>query len=257
MPNDLGPRVGRAREMLDTAATMAVIGLSVTVIWSTVSAHKPTSYAARKPNLAANEGLPTEPLSLVGAQLDGNPRAPVAIVEYSDFQCPYCGVFARDTLPKIREQYSAPGKVVLAFRQFPLSTIHPFALKSAVAAKCAAEQGKYWEMHDALFQDQKSLDDQAIQERVKELALDRPRFSSCISRKAVSDEVDRDVAEGKALGVSGTPTFFIGLTQADGRVRVTQRLTGAQPVDQLDRVLDGLLKLASTQQEAPRIVNQK
>lgn len=146
---------------------------------------------------------------------------------------------------------------MLAFRQFPLTTIHPFALSTAVAAKCAAEQGKYWEMHDALFQDQKSLDDQAIQKRATELSLDRAKFSSCIARKAVNDEVDRDVAEGKTLGVSGTPTFFIGLTQPDGRVKVLQRLTGAPPADQLDKVLDGLLQQASAQQEASRSVNQK
>ena len=257
MPNEPKPHVGRARNLLDAAAAVAVIGLSVTVIWSTVSAHRSAPPGARKPTQAAEAQLPSQPLSLAGAQLDGNPRAPVAIVEYSDFQCPYCGVFARDTLPKIRQRYTTAGEVVLAFRQFPLTTIHPFALNSAIAAKCAAEQDKYWEMHDALFQDQRSLDDQAIQVRATALGLDRGRFSSCMAKKAVGDEVDRDVAEGKTLGVSGTPTFFIGLTQPDGRVKVTQRLTGAQPLDQLDKVIDSLLEQVSAQHEAPRTVNQK
>jgi protein-disulfide isomerase len=175
-------------------------------------------------------------VSLAGAAVEGNTRAPIAIIEYSDFQCPYCATFARETLPKLREKYVSPGKVLMAFRHFPLSGIHQLAERAAETAECAGRQGKFWEMHDQLFSKQKELGDLQMLKMAQQIHLDPTQFDRCLRGEATA-RVSQDSDSAKALGISGTPSFLIGNIQSDGLVRVARVLVGIQSLDQFDGVL--------------------
>jgi predicted DsbA family dithiol-disulfide isomerase len=135
----------------------------------------------------------------------GPADAAVTIVEFSDFQCPACAQ-ATPTVKRLLEQF--PGKVRLVFRDFPLA-MHPEAPKAAEAAGCAAEQGKFWEMHDRLFANQSALKPPDLKKHAAELGLDAPKFDACLDsgKQAAAQKVDLE--EGRKLGVGGTPTFFV------------------------------------------------
>jgi protein-disulfide isomerase len=159
----------------------------------------------------------------------GPESAPVTIVEFSDFECPFCRRIY-PTLNQVMDDYD--GRVRLVFRQFPLHALHPNAQKAAEASLCADEQGKFWELHDAIFEGSGGLDVASLKTRAAELGLDERAFDSCLDSGEFADQVAADVAAGRALGVSGTPALFI-----NGRY-----LSGAQPYDVIARVIDDELE---------------
>jgi protein-disulfide isomerase len=189
--------------------------------------------------------LPAQPLSIEGAALMGARNAPLAIVAYSDFQCPYCARFADTTFRDLEKQYISKGKVLFAFRHLPLTRIHPQAFSAAAAATCAAEQGKFWEMHDRLFAATRQLSDSSWPSFARELRLDVSRFQSCLvdSGPAV---VQKDVELAHALQVTGTPTFLIGTIDSHGNVTVTERFSGSHPLSKFKTALDTLLARVAT-----------
>ncbi len=136
----------------------------------------------------------------------GPADAPVEIVEFSDFQCPFCGR-ARPTIDQIRKTFG--DKVKIVFRDFPLTSIHPQAYQAAEAGECARQQGKFWEFHDALFANQRALSEDDLKRHAAELGLDTAKFAACLDGGQAKAHVDADVKEGEALGVSSTPSFFI------------------------------------------------
>jgi protein-disulfide isomerase len=139
-------------------------------------------------------------------RVKGNPKARVMIVEFSDFQCPYCGQ-VEATLKNVLAKHE--GTVALAFRDMPITQIHPFAQGAAEAARCAGEQGKFWEYHDLLFADQGALDRSGLIAKAAKLQLDPQQFETCISTEKYKPQVQQDNQEGMRAGVSGTPGFFI------------------------------------------------
>jgi protein-disulfide isomerase len=178
-------------------------------------------------------------VSIEGALLQGSAVAKVVLVEYSDFQCPFCGRFAREIMPKLEEKYIKSGKVQLAFRHLPLP-MHPFAQKAAEAVECAARQGAFWGMHNKVFQEPQQLEEVSLKQNARILLLDEKQFSTCLAGQA-SEKVRRDAAEARKLLVTGTPTFFVGTKQTDGRVKVVQRISGAPPVEQFEAALERVL----------------
>ena len=170
-------------------------------------------------------------VSLDDDPLLGNPDAPVTIVEFSDFQCPFCSRFYQQTLPLIKENYIDTGKANLVYRDFPIDSIHPNARPAHIAAECADEQGKFWEYHDLLFDRQsewQGLFGGAVEERFTQyasaLGIQTESFSSCMSSDEMAQEVNQDFLQGAQYGATGTPTFFIGNVD-DGFIK----LVGAQP----------------------------
>lgn len=161
----------------------------------------------------------------------GPEDAAVTIVEFSDFQCPFCARFAMDTMPKLREAYG--DRVRFIFRDFPLSAIHQFAQKAAEAAQCAHEQGAFWEYHDLLFANQNALSVDDLKRYAQEADLDSGDFDECLDSGKNAPEVLLDMQDGRSAGVTGTPGFLInGLL-----------LSGAQPFEQFQQVIDQLLAL--------------
>ena len=221
--------------------TLALVVVAGAVTWMSLSRSTaetaPTRPAA--PTRRAEPKPPLEPISLAGAQILGMKTAKVALVVYSDFECPFCGKFARETLPALDAQYVKPGRVLIAFRQFPLP-IHQFAVKAAEASECAGRQGKFWMYHDQLFANPKEIDPASLRQYARSIGLDVKTFDGCLNGQAASI-VQADKASGSELQVTGTPSFLAGPILPDGRVRVSQRLSGAQPFGQFKDMLDRLI----------------
>lgn len=163
----------------------------------------------------------------------GPANAPVTIVEFSDFECPYCSRFLT-TLKSVTEKYR--DQVRLVFRQFPLNSIHSSAQKAAEASLCASDQGKFWEMHDLMFADQKNLQIKDLQSKAESAGLDLDIFESCLSSDKYQQRVLQDVAEGSVAGVTGTPSLFI-----NGRP-----LSGNVPFQNVIQIIEDELKQTKT-----------
>jgi protein-disulfide isomerase len=171
----------------------------------------------------------------------GSREAKVAFIEFSDFQCSYCARFARESFVSLQKEFVDSGKMLYAFRNYPLDQAHPLASKAGKAALCAGDQQKFWPMHDRLFADQTTLDPVGLRRHAEGLGLDLDRFSKCFDRSSDSRLAD-DVAEAKRLGVRSTPTFLIGVVQSSGDVLVNTRIRGAQPLAVIRSAVERLVE---------------
>ncbi len=179
------------------------------------------------------------PVEIGNAPIRGNPDAPVTVVEFSDFQCPFC-VRSRPTVSKVRETYG--DKVRWVFRHFPLD-FHAQAEKAGEAAACAGEQGKFWQMHDLLWTNTAKLQVPDLKAHAATLGLDTAKFDQCLDSGTLAGLVHTDQLAGQTYGVSGTPAFFV-----NGRP-----LVGAQPFDAFAQVIDDeLQRSASSSSAAPK-----
>ena len=187
---------------------------------ATLKAKTPVRITLEPPRLA---------IKTAGSPATGPAAAPIELVEFSDFQCPYC--FAAG--PALKQVFSTYGdRIRFVYRNFPLSN-HPNARPAAEAAQCANEQGKFWPYHDRLFADQKRLSEEDLKRTAADLGLDAARFNACVDSHKYKDAVDTDIRDGEDAGVTGTPAFFI-----NGRL-----LSGAQPFEAFKRVIDEELEL--------------
>jgi protein-disulfide isomerase len=183
--------------------------------------------------------LPAD-LPTTNAATRGKPGAPLTIVEFSDFQCPFCGQQTRNTMPQIMKEYVDTGKVRYVFRHFPLESIHPQAFKAHEAAECARLQGKPFEMHEKLFANQNALGAANLLSYAGSVGLDMPKFQACMGG-AAQQAIRQDLDAGVKAGVTGTPAIFIGRTQPDGSVKVLRRLSGMQQYAAMRATIEGLL----------------
>jgi protein-disulfide isomerase len=157
--------------------------------------------------------LPKASFELAGRPSKGADDATVTIVEFSDFQCPFC---ARATEPVEQILQKYPEDVKVYFLHFPLTTIHPNAKPAAIASECAHRQGQFWPMHDKMFENQQALTRENFEEWASEIGLDVAAFQACLDDEAVAERVDADMAMGEKAGVGGTPSFFINGVQHQG-----------------------------------------
>ena len=179
---------------------------------------------------------------LAGHPARGAAGARLVLVEFSDFECPYCGRHFRETQPQIDREYVQTGKVRYVFRNFPLESMHKEAFKAAEAALCAGEQQKFWEMHDRLFAHQDALAPKELPGHAAALGLDVNRFEQCVFGGKYGAAVRQDLAEGQKAGVRGTPAFFFAVVEPDGtRAKVLKLLPGAYPFSAFKETIDGLL----------------
>lgn len=234
------------RLTLDTAVKCSIIGLCVVLMLDVAirrlrplwASDTPVATARTRPGAAPPEApLPAEPLSLESVALKGDPKAPVAIIAYSDFQCPYCRVFAQTIWPELQRTLIDTGQAQFGFRHLPLDSIHPLARRIGTGAECARQLGKFWEFHDAAFERQRELATLDVGDLAASVGLQKPAVLACVEKSGSINAVKLDSEEAAKLGVRGTPTFFIGRVQAKGRVHVTQRLVGARAVDEFRRAV--------------------
>jgi len=160
--------------------------------------------------------------------------APVTIIEFGDYQCPFCKLFFDETLPQIRSTYG--DQVRFVFRDFPLTSIHPNSQKASEASECADDQGRFWEYHALLWANQQALAVADLKAYAAQLGLDAATFADCLDTGKNAPEVQKDSSDAVSYGVTGTPWFFINGTA----------LPGAQPFSEFQTVIDGLLGASPT-----------
>jgi protein-disulfide isomerase len=185
----------------------------------------------------------------VGATIDvsdrpvrGDPSAKVTLVEFSDYECPFCASYVRATYPAIEAAYVKTGKVRTVFVDTPLVSIHKDAFKAAQAASCAREQGKYWEMHDELFQSQDAFEPWVS--HAKAVGLDVPRFQECLASDRHDAQIRHDMGEARQLGLTSTPSFLIGHASPDdgAKIKVVAVVRGAAPFADFKSAIDPILE---------------
>jgi protein-disulfide isomerase len=184
-------------------------------------------------------------LGVAGAPVKGENGAKVTMVEFTDYQCPFCSRHFRQVWPQIEQDYIKTGKVKLVLRDMPLEQIHPQALKAAEAARCAGEQGKYWEMHDRLFANQSALGRKDLTAHAQAVGLDGGAFDQCVDSARETPKVRNDVIDATRGGARGTPVFFLGLTDPNSPdLKAVRLIRGAQPYAVFKEAIDNLLAAA-------------
>lgn len=233
-------RLPRLLPLLLATALLAGCGQAADADYLPATAAPSTVPAAEPPAAAADAAPPVAQADILAklspetVSVKGAADAPLLIIEFSDYQCPFCGRYVSQTLPQIQAQYIDTGKVRYMFRDMPLSSIHPQAQAAAEAARCAGDQGRYWEMHELLFARQ---EDWTADRRgsfaafADELSLDATKFSGCLDEGRYTAYVKAQIAEGEQLGIRGTPSFLIG----------DQFLSGAQPFSAFQQAIEAAL----------------
>ncbi len=227
--------------VLSAALVIASIILSFSVVYAantiagktTLAADDPGSQQAQQQQQTPPAQQQQQQQQIVQVSVDDDPsigseNAKVVMIDFSEFQCPFCGRFARDTLPQIKTNYIDTGKVKFVYRDF---IVHSTSQKAQEAAQCANDQGKYWEYHDLLFENQGALDDESLKTYASELGLNTNNFNSCFESRKYKSEVEKDTSDGRSYGVSGTPTFFIN----------GKKMVGAQPYDAFRQEIEAAL----------------
>ena len=189
---------------------------------------------------AAADALPAAPMDIAMEPFKGAANARVAIIEFSEFQCPFCARYGKDAYPQILKEYVDTGKIKYVWRDYPLG-FHQNAQKAAEAAHCAGEQGKFWEMHDRLFENPKNIAPVDLPKHAEALQLNSSAFQRCLDSGRFAGDIKKDMVVATTAGVTGTPTFLIGTVQPDGTVKVTKKLVGAKPFAEFKAAIDSLL----------------
>jgi protein-disulfide isomerase len=198
--------------------------------------------AARPSAQAPTEQALNAIISVDGVPFKGDKNAKLTLVEFSEFQCPFCGRHVRDTFPQLDKEYIQTGKVKYVFRDLPLESIHKNAFKASEAAHCAGEQNKFWEMHDRLFANQNSLEPAMLTGHAQAIGVDAKKFQACLDSGKYAAEIRKGIAEASKYGITGTPTSVIGLTQPNDpkTIKVLKVIRGAQNIAAFKEALDSL-----------------
>jgi protein-disulfide isomerase len=181
-------------------------------------------------------------LGLGDGPFKGASDARVTLVEFTDYQCPFCARHQKETVPQLLEKYVKTGKLKYVVRDFPLEHIHPAAVKAAEAPHCAADNGKYWEMQERLFANPKSITPADLVAHAEALGLDSKAFKACMESGKYTPRVNQARVEGERAGVRGTPTFFIGITDANSdKITAVAAIRGAHPFAKFQDEIEKLL----------------
>lgn len=179
---------------------------------------------------------------VTGAPFKGRADAPITLVEFSDFQCPFCSRHVTQTIPALEKDYIQTGKLKYVYRNYPIESLHPHAFKAAEAAACADEQGRFWPLHDRLFVNQKTLAPAQLPEHAAAVGLDGSAFQQCLASGKFASKVRKDISDALAMSMTGTPAFVIGKTvPGSATVKVESFLHGAKPYAQFKAEIDRLL----------------
>jgi protein-disulfide isomerase len=187
-------------------------------------------------------------ITLDSGHQKGNPEALIALIEFSDYQCPFCARHTRETMPLIEKDFIATGRVLYGFRDFPIDQLHPQAIRAHEATQCAGDQKKYWEMHGRMFGDPSQHTPEGLEGAATAIGLDLNAFRACVAAGTHTAAIRENVALAESFGANGTPAFFIGIIdKATNSVRVTRAITGAVPYAQFAQTLEAALAQAQKQ----------
>jgi protein-disulfide isomerase len=206
-------------------------------------AQAPAAAPAAASGSAASMPVPTTPISIQNAAARGAATAKVTLIEFSDFECPFCGRYSRETYAQIQREFVDTGKVRYVFRNAPIEDLHPRAFGAAVAGECARTQApeKFWELHDRMFRDQRGLTPVGLRSSADMVGLDLAAFDRCIASDAPKAKVRQDLNDAVTFGATATPTFFLAVEEKGGKVRALQKIVGAKPFSVFKDALDTLL----------------
>jgi protein-disulfide isomerase len=195
---------------------------------------------AQAPQAPPPDILPPDPIDVSRDPFRGAANAKVAIIEYSDFQCPFCGRYEKDAYTQIAKDYVDTGKVKYVWRDMPLD-MHPNAMRAAQAANCAGAQGKFWEMHDRLFSNQQALNAEDLPKHAEALGLNVGQFQTCLDSNRFDADIKADMAEAAKANISGTPSFLFGVVQPNGSIKIVKKLVGARPYADFKAAIDSTI----------------
>ena len=185
-------------------------------------------------------------LDITGAPSLGSEEAVVTLIEFSDYECPYCIKYFQETWPQIQADYVQTGKIRYVFKDFPVDQLHPEAIRAHEAAHCAGEQNKFWELHGRLFGKAGTHTPELLEERAAEAGLNLEAYRECVESDRYTKAIQQSVTQATELGATGTPAFFLGMRdRATGQVRLLQFISGAQPYATFAKTLDALLAKTS------------
>lgn len=223
---------------LGVIADVATIGMIVLAIGVLVLRRGPSTPPASPLN--AVESAP--PIEFEELPVMGDQSARVLLIEFSDYQCPFCKRHESVTFPKLKSTYIDTGKIQYAFAHNPLTTIHPFARTIASAAVCAGEQGQFWPMHRRMFAERVD-DEHHIASAADAVGLNMPPFVTCLQDPAIGERrVERDIAIARSFGLEATPGFLLARILPSGKAAPLATIKGAQPFDVFSQAIDGALR---------------
>lgn len=221
-------------QVLELLATIVVI-----IAGGLFIADRVAGLSRRQPEPPA---LPAEPIDLSNSPSIGSSLAKIGIVGFADFECRYCAQFATETLPLLEREFLQNGVARFFFKHVPIEAIHENAIAAAIAAECAAVQGKFREMHDLLFRTPSSLTDADLESHSTAIGLDGRQFAECRLDKAAAERVRADLAQASSLGIRSTPTFLLGRLSTDNKLEAKERFSGVRSIDQFRAAIKRLMK---------------
>jgi protein-disulfide isomerase len=181
-----------------------------------------------------------------GIQIRGASSAKVAIIEFSDLECPFCARYHQETFRLIDKEFVESARIRYGFRHFPIEQLHSSARQAAAAVECAGEQGKFWEYMERVFANQTALSGADLTKYARADGLQIGRFQSCVFDGKMTAKIGQDLAEAHRLGLTGTPSFFLGKIEADGSMRVSRKIIGAQKFEVFRTALESILDASET-----------
>lgn len=224
---------GRLRNAIDLAAALVMLVAAGSIIW--------TSFGRQWWQIRKRITPPSETASMADLPVQGSSSARIGIIEFADYQCPYCQSFQRDVMPILKSKYVDPGKIAFAFSQYPIEQIHGLALDASAVAECSRREGRFWPVHEGIFGVIGSTKDIAVLTGVAlSTGLSQSSLSACLAT-GVKGDIRKRTAESVRLGVASTPTFYLGLVEADNQLRVRKVLVGNQTMAAFSAELDVLL----------------
>ena len=202
--------------------------------------------SAPAPRAAAGSGFKEQVISIGTSPFKGKADATVTLVEFSDYQCPFCARNYRQVMPTLVKEYVDTGKLKFVMRENPIPSLHRNATNASLAALCAKDQDKYWEMHNIMFDNQREPDVANLKAFAGKIGLDAVTFDECLDSKKHDKQISADIASGVKLGISGTPGFFLGLTDPkdSDKAKMTVFIKGAKSLGNFKQEIDALLKSA-------------
>lgn len=196
-------------------------------------------------SLRASIGRPRTMISVNDGPTKGNQDAVVALIEFSDYECPFCLRHTRETMPLIEKNYIQTGRVLYGFRDYPIDALHPQAIRAHEATRCAGDQGKFWEMHTGMFGPAAQHTPEALEAKAAQVGLDMHTYRTCMASGKHTGAIREGVATIESYGATGTPAFFIGIIdKATGQIKLTRAITGALPYTQFAQALEAALAQA-------------